>query len=503
MSFEYQDFSGGLNDSTSPVAIADNELTDIQNFCFTTTKALVKRTGFTHQSLDASGNPVTFASKPVRGLYLFNRIGYSKSLIAVCNGAVYADKALTKVFASLDTGYTETAIPDFATLNNVGVMVNGVEVPKYIKDTGALSMGSLAGSPTMANAKYLAVYNNYLFMAGGATNPSRIVWSVLNNPESWQAADYIDINVGDGDLITGLKVIGSDLYVFKSRSIYRVTFTGVSTTPFTVSGNPAIESVGAFSHRTIQTIERTCFFFSGNAVYEFDGVNIKEISNKIETNALALATPYNMSASAGILRTLNQYWLSITTSGQTRQDTIFVYDYMLGAWTKYAGIYANGMAEVVDNNNQYWLYTGQSNSTGGGYVYRQNDGNSDIAAAINAYAVTKWMDHGKPESRKRYKKLYVYATSGSAAYNLVVNTYFDFQTAGDAYTFNLQSGGVMLGTFVVNVNQLGSATAAEYSTYLNTKNGKRIQLRFTQNGAAAPVTIYGYSLSPRFREFKQ
>jgi hypothetical protein len=48
-------------------------------------------------------------------------------------------------------------------------------------------------------------------------------WSNINDPETWTANDYVDIDKGDhGDYITGLCPMGDRLLVFKSNSVHAV-----------------------------------------------------------------------------------------------------------------------------------------------------------------------------------------------------------------------------------------------------------------------------------------
>lgn len=499
--FTYSDFSGGLNDLVVPSGIADNELTDVYNFHYTTTKGLKKRNGYSKWDTSA------FSANPIRGLYEFNPSGAStvKSILAVCNGYVYGDRNLTGTFGSALNGvqFDTNANWDFVTLNNICIFVNGVDAPQKITDSGSLVNAVLGGTPTMSDAAYVVIFNNYCIMAGSNTNPSRIVWSGLNNPETWAAGDYIDINLNDNDRITGLTVLAGYLYVFKRRYIYRVAFTGNSDTPFVVTGNPAIKGIGTISNRCISSYADTIYFFSGDAVFSFNGTTVTKISDKIETTIGGLSDFYNKDACSGIMRKHDQYWLAVTTSGQTEHDLVLIYDYRNKAWTRYTGIYPNVLAEIVDNNNISWLFSGESRSTGGGFVYKQDDTTADSGAAINATAATKWFDHGLPESIKKYKGLYIFATTAASSYNLVTNVKFDFDDGdGTQYTFDLAGAGTPLGTFMLGTSILGQASVQRYFTWLELRKGRWIQIKFTQNGASEPLTIYGYSLHPIYKAFK-
>jgi hypothetical protein len=63
---------------------------------------------------------------------------------------------------------------------------------------------------------------------GRATNPSRLYYSANVDPEDWVGvgSGSIDIDINDGDMITGIASYQDNLFVFKGPnkgSIHRIT----------------------------------------------------------------------------------------------------------------------------------------------------------------------------------------------------------------------------------------------------------------------------------------
>jgi hypothetical protein len=305
------------------------------------------------------------------------------------------------------------------------------------------------------------------------------------------------------------------LYIFKRQAIYKLTYTGDSTYPFIVIGNPVISDIGCISHYSISSLGDTCLFLSGDGVYEFNGVTIEKVSGKINNTLQSMVTP--TSSVAAVYKTLSQYWLCCRITG-TSNDTVLVYDYYNKGWTVYKGIYASAILQSYNNLNVEFLLTGESRAATGGRVYQQDSGGLDNTTAIQSYWYSRWFDHGAPESRKKYKRVYVFATTAANTYSLQMNVLYDFDSgSGTAYQIPLLGSGVPLGTFLLGNRELktgdvmGQNSLTIYKQWLEQRNGKYMQIRFSQTGKdptgttalSTPLTVYGFSLRPIFRAYKE
>lgn len=81
----FNDFSGGKNDKFNPLLLADNEVSDIQNFHFDQKGTLKKRNGYTKHYA------TTFGVGPVLGLYNYRKEDGTSRLVICCDGKWFYD----------------------------------------------------------------------------------------------------------------------------------------------------------------------------------------------------------------------------------------------------------------------------------------------------------------------------------------------------------------------------------------------------------------------------
>jgi hypothetical protein len=53
--------------------------------------------------------------------------------------------------------------------------------------SGSSTISEITGSPTPPAGKYVIEYENYCFKANTSSNPERVYWSALFDPETWTA----------------------------------------------------------------------------------------------------------------------------------------------------------------------------------------------------------------------------------------------------------------------------------------------------------------------------
>lgn len=119
-------------------------------------------------------------------------------------------------------------------------------------------------SPAIANVD-LAFFEFFqgqdfaaLFGAGDLTHPSRLYYSDSDNPDNWStgSAGFIDIALDDGFGITGLKVQGEQLIIYKEKKKYYVsTFYESDTGVYGIRVLPFVDSSGGtLCHDSIQVL---------------------------------------------------------------------------------------------------------------------------------------------------------------------------------------------------------------------------------------------------------
>lgn len=126
-----------------------------------------------------------------------------------------------------------------------------------------------AGTPPVGHI--IRSWKNMMLVSGVSTQPQRLYFSAVNNPESWPANNFIDIKSVDdeNDTIVGLYPIEDYLLVFKQRSVW------VVTDPVTFD-NRRIGSIGCLGPQFISDFEERVYFYSGvgGGIYSTDGDSI-------------------------------------------------------------------------------------------------------------------------------------------------------------------------------------------------------------------------------------
>lgn len=132
--------------------------------------------------------------------------------------------------------------------------------------------------------QYGASYNGRLWLAGDPLIPDAVYFSLPGNPEAMDRVDnFLIVEEGSGDKITGLVAMFGALFVFKINSIWRIADIGGNQ--FQVDN---IASVGAVSDRSLMPLtipdsgRNAIFFWSQHGPYLYDGATVQYIGRPIE-----------------------------------------------------------------------------------------------------------------------------------------------------------------------------------------------------------------------------
>jgi hypothetical protein len=252
----------------------------------------------------------------------------------------------------------------------------------------------------ITTAKYVEQFNNYLFLANvtaaGVYYPTRIYWSNLQDTTTWLQSSFLEISENDGQQITGMKVLGQSLIIFKTRSIYIVTFTGDADAPFILQGGGKANSdVGCVSHFSIQEVQNGLVFLSPDGLYYFDGLNSSKMSDRINPTMLGLNQNDLINARSCVQRIKHRYMLAIPSSSSSTNDTIITWDWYLNAFSIHQGMAPSTMCTTYTNGFTEKIWFGDY----AGFYYQMDTTSIDdyplnVQTAVNSYYYTNWKDFG-------------------------------------------------------------------------------------------------------------
>jgi len=490
---EQFNFGGGLNLTSDPIHVKDNETVDCLNVDFDVRGAVKKRLGSIQRG-------ITEPNPPFDLIVPYRTPGGASNLLGVRWGFGVI---------SIDSGYTFTLIgsstqttgnPNHAIVaGGSAYIVNNQDATLKINGTTATRLGTTANaSGNHPIAKYITFHKNRLFLGntGDGANPSRVIFTGSDaNPadlEYFKTLSTVDFDPDDGDEITAIVPFLDQLTVFKRNKIF--TLRGNQPSSFIrVLANPAL---GCVAPRSAQAWDKGIMFLSTRGVFSFDGSRATRVSEKIDPALNSL--PAEALATAAALVFQQRYYLFVNEdSANAWNETTYVFDFTTGTWTKYRGWNVRHAA--------IWNRVGADEMFGIDHVasdkivqYRATSITDDLGSDIAAHWTSKWFDFGVPERRKTGRRMYVYFLA-SGQYDVNVDVFKSYQTAGPSqYLVNLDPLGMVWGTGVWNVEKWGAGldTIQKRLTGLGTHTTFRVKV---YDDSSNPWTLEGlaFVLTPR------
>lgn len=353
-------------------------------------------------------NSVTLESgAPVRGVFDYWKQGSADS--AVQRRIVHVSDKIKYdqgdgTFIDLVIGLSATSIPQYSTFDDlliIGSSVNG-DLPRSFDGSTAQV---LAGSPPAF--AFSVSHKNHQFAAGSFANPSRLYYSVPLNPEDWvnTGSGSIDIDPGDGDMITGIISHKDNLWVFKGPnkgSIHRISGSSASNwtgAPF-INGLPVawIHSIFKFgddigfitTNGSVHSLKATAAYGDFNQAWLSYPINkyMQENLNNSRARYFTSATDPNRG----------YVWLGITPSGQATNTRYLIMDYRFLSqnepyprWSYWDSRSFASIHLVRDNQRPRLMAGGYD-----GKIYKLDQTvRSDSGSAINMNVETPSMTYGE------------------------------------------------------------------------------------------------------------
>ena len=482
-------FNGGLNSTSGPLSVANNESSDLRNIDFNKFGSILKRNGYT------ALNTTAIATSPNSdGLWWYEFVSsgaYSSFIINVADGKLWKQDSLDGTWDDITGSLTITAdnFCDFENFLNEVYITNNTDVP--FKWTGTGNGAAMTVPSGLTKAKNVVQYNNYLFLGNavvsGTTFKSRFYWSNIKDTGTWLSTSFIEVSKDDGQQIIRMVVLGDNLVIFKERAIYNVAFTGDNDIPFLLKkSNSPVGCVAPFS---IQEVENGLVFLSADGFYYYDGNNSYKISTNIQTTISGYNTSRFNQAVSMRQKGKNRYFCAMPSSGQTNNDVIVVWDWVLNAFSIYTGFAAASMAIVWVNGLEERPYFGDYS----GFVYRMDTGTDDyilnVQTAINAYYYTNWKHYDDIINQKGVPNVVIYYQSANSILTFAYS--YDFENA-DTYsqTFSIATGAAVYGTAIYGTDVYAGSGGLQQRRDLDGR-GRVVRFKFANSTLGETMQIDG------------
>jgi hypothetical protein len=305
--------------------------------------------------------------------------------------------------------------------------------------------------------------------------------TIANDPDT----DPYNFTVGkgDGDIVTGVRVVNDQLCVFKRKRM-AVVFRAENTDSVTVEWAPA--GIGCTSERGLGMYQGKAYFPAEDGVYSFDGSLVKKISEKIQPTYESIG---NLTTIVGECFN-GKYYMAYTPAGGSKNTEVLVYDIESDSWWKYDGMTIGDWVLWDKGNDTFEMY-GCDNTNG--FVYKMWTGQTDAGADINFYWKSKWLDYGAPERKKRQRKVYVQLEKTTEDVDVVFGYGYDFNNSFENTVIKTQAASSTLGptgNFTLGQSTLG--TGGELTSKIPVSGQKRwVRYQISNNASDSPVTFKG------------
>lgn len=325
-----------------------------------------------------------------------------------------------------------------------GVNTSGCESRLYI--TGAQQF-----SATTATISPFQFTNNTGVLATVQGVPGATVFS-------GQGAQYIDVQPGDSDKITGLSVFQDNLIIFKERSIFQFSFD--------TSGEPVLQMItqayGCVAFKSIQRVDNDVFFLTRNGVYVlgyepnyFAIIRTNELSARIHPLIQTISPANFMNACSMFHQYV--YYLGIPAS-TSYNSLVLTYDRRYQAWSQLNHYQPESFCIYDDTNNNETMYftSGTSNQ-----IFQITPGiYSANGSAINSYWYSKSFDLANFNIYKRWVDCAIFFRQ--LVGTVTVTFYTDNGTLVDTFSLDTATTGGLgndqIGAFQIGGNVSSTST---------------------------------------------
>ena len=252
--------------------------------------------------------------------------------------------------------YLVNQINDNVTEFYVDIIPDGqlVDTAPSIADTSTIQSGYAFG----------ATWNSSIWLGGGSSNPTKIIYSKQGLPEQFGAFDYFDIGNTAGGAITGIAPYYNNLVIFRQRAIdiVRIGNGGM----YQVSQlNPEI---GTTAVNTAKLVPGIGLMFMGyDGIYAISGgldggsaISVQRISNGLAKEIPLISRAALPRATAVYSAKEREWWCHYIPNGSTVNTRGIVFHTDTAQWS---------LRHSIDEADNYlWAYTALASDPNGNII---------------------------------------------------------------------------------------------------------------------------------------
>ena len=176
------------------------------------------------------------------------------------------------------------------------------------------------------NYKFGTAWNGSMWLAGGETNPNKLIYSAQGLPEQFGAFNYFDVGVREGGAITGIVPFFNNLIVFRKNAIDMIQYTAAGDGKYSIT--TISSDIGTTACNTAQIVPEIGLVFLGpDGVYAISGgtqggatIVVNKISGAISTEMTRINKHAIARATAVWSAKEGEYWVHYPADGASRPN---------------------------------------------------------------------------------------------------------------------------------------------------------------------------------------
>lgn len=327
------------------------------------------------------------------------------------------------------------------------IPVSSTSYDAIAADASLIREAELDNSLLPEPAKYAIIADNRIFVAGFASNPNRVMYSKQGidgpMPESYQAADFIDCNINDGDIIVGLSKAGDNVIVIKERSVGRLIRVQSETGGLERQGSikylyeEISSEVTGVSHHLAFSLDNISIWLGRDDLYGTDGGQIFRFGKRILKTIRNLDFTQTHKWSCTINTSTKQFLIAVTKPGARECDYQIVGHYRNFpnlAFTFYTsgsdtsthpGLIVGSFIPVTINRIRKMYFI---TASGDGRIHQMNTGDSDNGFGIYWRMKMPWDGGENKAAKKHFHSYYLLAAGSGVPPNNTITQTFEINT---------------------------------------------------------------------------
>lgn len=402
---------------------------------------------------NTTGNLVTSGSYLFAYSYYNTQTGAESNLSPVSQTFTAGSHSFsTGINISLVPGNSTTAdrIKIYRTVSGGSILFLEATIPltsvnfqSTTLDAGLGTEAELDNSRLSEPAKFGTVIDNRIFAGGFVSNPNRIQYSKVGisgpMPESFQALDFIDCNINDGDRVLGIGKAGDSPVVVKERSVGRLVRVASETGGLERQGSVKYiyeeisSEVTGLSHHLIVSLDNIVIWMGRDDIYGTDGTNIfrfgKRVINSLRGLDFNLADKWSAIVKTGS----KQILFAVTKTNKVECDYQFVGHYRNFPKISFSFYTAGpntathpglvvGCFFQATVNGLTKAYFGSAQASG--KIYQMDVGDNDAGSGIYWKMALPWDGGAQKAAKKHFHSFYLFAAgSGVSPNNTIIHTF--------------------------------------------------------------------------------